>query len=542
MISMPHKSLLVVIIAWVIIAGAGCTDNNTSLLHQQSLIFCSDGAPDNFNPNVGTSFTDFNASSRVLFNRLVEIDDDNGNVIPSLASHWQISDDGLNYVLTLRPDIQFHTTKWFEPTRPMNATDVIFSFQRQLDTNHPFHGEGGYYYLHSTGLRDNLLSVNAMGDLLVSFELRAPDASFLYSLSMDFASILSKEYAEYIERHSLDRTQFDSLPVGTGPFKLNKYQDNSFIRYFAHADYYDGKSSIEHLIYAITPDSATRYARLVSGECDMMLNPPKSQYDLLVNDQDIQLLHEPGLNIGFMAFNIQKRPMSDIRFRTAIAMAINKPRINEQVYGDLGIINNSLIPPSMVPYHNANLTTVDFDPERAKAIIEELALGDISLELWALPVQRSYNPNGTLMAELIQEDLQAVGVQTTIVTYEWSTYLDKVNEGEHDLALLGWVADNHNPGDFLNALISCNAIDAKTNRTFWCSAFLDNLINEAINSQDIDQKRQRYFAIQSMIAEQLPLLPIATGEETLVARKSLKSISIESLGGVNFTRIEKGAE
>ena len=268
----------------------------------------------------------------------------------------------------------------------------------------------------------------------------------------------------------------------------------------------------------------------------------QSQYDLLVNDQDIQLLHKPGLNIGFMAFNIQKRPMSDIRFRTAIAMAINKQRINEQVYGDLGITNNSLIPPSMVPYHNANLTTVDFDPERAKAIIEELALGDISLELWALPVQRSYNPNGTLMAELIQEDLQAVGVQTTIVTYEWSTYLDKVNEGEHDLALLGWVADNHNPGDFLNALISCNAIDAKTNRTFWCSSFLDNLINEAINSQDIDQKRQRYFAIQSMIAEQLPLLPIATGEETLVARKSLKSITIESLGGVNFNRIEKGAE
>ena len=523
----------------MIMSSTGCVDNGSSSLHRQSLIFCSDGAPENFNPNAGTSFTNFNASARVLFNRLVETNSTDGSIIPSLAGNWRISDDARVYEFSLEPNIAFHSTDWFKPTRTLTADDVVFSFQRQLNPAHTFYGNGGYYFINSTGLRDNLIKIEALSDLVVRFELQQPDATFLYSLSMDFASILSQEYADYITAHSLQPSQLDTQPVGTGPYKLNKYQDNSFIRYFAHPEYFDGKSGIEHLIYAITPDPATRYARLVSGECDVMLNPPKSQYDLLVNDDELQLIREPGLNIGFMAFNIQKAPLSDIRFRTALAMAINKQRIVDQVYGQLGVINHSLIPPAMMPYHNPNLATVSFDPTAAREIIRQLELDDISLELWSLPVQRSYNPNGTLMAELIQEDLQAIGINTTIVTYEWTTYLDKVKNGEHDLALLGWVADNYNPSDLLNSLISCNAIDAKTNRTFWCSSRLDSLITEATNSQDVNQKIQRYYAIQSMIAEQLPLLPIATGDETLVASKTLRNIEIQTLGGVNFTRVTK---
>ena len=84
--SMHIKLSLAVITVLAVAITTGCADNNSALLHRQSLIFCSDGAPDNFNPNVGTSFTNFNASSRVMFNRLVETDNDNGNIIPSLAT------------------------------------------------------------------------------------------------------------------------------------------------------------------------------------------------------------------------------------------------------------------------------------------------------------------------------------------------------------------------------------------------------------------------------------------------------------------------
>lgn len=521
----------------------GCADQNSTNLARQSLIFCSDGAPDNFNPSMGTSFTNFNASSRVLFDRLLITDNETGQLKPSIALRWSQSDDGLTYTFELREDVEFHHTDWFTPQRNLNADDVIFSFARQADVNHSFHFAemGSYNYYRSTGLQDNLAAIEKLNDYQIRFQLKQPNDSFLYSLSMDFSSIVSAEYAMFLQHNDLTLNQFDTLPVGTGPFKLNKYQDNTFIRYYAHPAYFMGKPAMEHLIYAITPDPSTRYARLVSGECDVMLNPPKSQFELLLNNKEIKVLQNPGLNIGFMAFNTSKPPLDDLRLRKALTMAINKERIVDKVYGQLGVRNDSLLPPSMRPYHNDSLESLEFDPEAARALLKELEISKLTLDLWSLPVQRSYNPNGMLMAELIQEDLKQVGINATIVSFEWSTQLERVKAGEHDIALLGWVADNYNPSDFIRSLVSCSGIDSKTNRTFWCSEELDNLLDQANSTQDLTNRIAIYNEIQTIIAQQLPLLPVASGESILVARKSIDNIAIQALGGVSFTEVTKDA-
>ena len=540
---MPSKLTTQIFLIAMTLIVTGCADQNRTDLSRQSLIFCSDGAPDSFNPSMGTSFTNFNASSRVLFDRLLSIDNDTGQLKPSIALRWVKSDAGLSYTFELREDVEFHRTNWFTPTRTLNADDVIFSFERQADPNHSFHfGDmGTYNYYRSTGLQDNLVAIDKLNDHQLRFRLAEANDSFLYSLSMDFSSIVSAEYAMSLQANNLPLRQFDTLPVGTGPFKLNKYQDNTFIRYYAHPGYYAGKPAMENLIYAITPDASTRYARLVSGECDVMLNPPKSQYDLLVSNKEITVLQNPGLNIGFMAFNTRKPPLDDLRLRVALTKAINKDRIVDKVYGQLGVLNDSLLPPSMRPYHNDLLTTHAYDPEAARAQLQELGITNLTLDLWSLPVQRSYNPNGMLMAELIQEDLRQVGVNVTIVSYEWSAHLERVKAGEHDIALLGWVADNYNPSDFIRSLISCAGITARTNRTFWCSEELDALLNEADSSQDLTDRIALYNEIQSIIAAQLPLLPVASGEAILVARKSIQNIEIQALGGVSFTKVTKGA-
>ncbi len=543
MIPMFSTRLLLTLSIALLLVMAGCTDQNTSQLARHSLIFCSDGAPDNFNPGMGTSFTNFNANSRVLFDRLLVTDNDTGQIKPSLALRWNKSDDGLTYTIELREDVQFHTSKWFTPKRNLNADDIVFSFARQADELHPFHfsDAGSYNYYQSTGLKQNLLSVEKLDSHQVAFHLQSPDDSFLYSLSMDFLSIVSAEYAAHLQEENLPLSQFDTLPIGTGPFKLNKYQDNSFIRYYAHPAYFAGKPDMEHLIYAITPDAATRYARLISGECDVMLNPPKSQYDLLVNNPELLVLQKPGLNMGFMAFNTSKPPLDDIRLRKTLAMAINKERILDKVYGDLGVLNDSILPPSMHPYHQNMLDVSGYNPEAARQRLVDLNVTNLQLTLWSLPVPRSYNPNGMLMAELIQDDLKQIGVETTIVSYEWSTYLERVKAGEHDMALLGWVADNYNPSDFISALVSCAGIRARTNRTFWCDEELDAMLKSASASQELSKRIEIYHDIQNRIAQQIPLLSIATGDAILVARKNVTNIELQALGGVSFTRVKKEA-
>lgn len=536
----PSLYMTCVFIFTVVLLLPGCLDSNESQLSLSGLVYCSEGAPDNFNPHTGTSFTNFNASSRVIFNRLVKTDNVTGRILPSLALRWSVSDDGKSYVFDLREDVVFHTTDWFKPSRAFNADDVIFSFERQRDFNHPFHDNGNtdYNYYQSSGFQNNIQSISKTSDTQVQFQLHKPDSSFLFSLSMDFSSILSKEYAEKLQEQGLI-AQFDQQPIGTGPFQFKKYQNDAFIRYSAHPHFMDGKSKIDHLVYAITPDSSTRYARLVSGECDVMANPPKSQYDLLKNNPDIQVYQKPGLNIGYLAFNTLKAPLDNLKVRQAIAMAIDKKRLVERVYGDLGTINHSLLPPAMAPYYNNNLKGQEFNPEKAKAILEEQNVLPISIDLWALPVQRAYNPNGMLMAELIQEDLSQIGINIRLVTFEWSTYLEKVKAGEHDMALLGWVADNYSANDFLSTLIGCDGITTRTNRTRWCSRQLDSYLQEANESTDESKKTQLYYLVQSIIADQVPLIPIATGESVLVVDKQVQNIELQTLGGIKFTDIRK---
>ncbi len=130
----------------------------------KTLVYCSEGSPEGFNPAFYTAGTTFDASSRPIFNRLVEFINGTTKTEPGLAESWTISDDGLAYTFHLRKGVKFQTTKWFTPTRDFNADDVVFTFERQLDKQNPYYAVGGgsYEYFNSMSMPE-LLEVGREG-------------------------------------------------------------------------------------------------------------------------------------------------------------------------------------------------------------------------------------------------------------------------------------------------------------------------------------------------------------------------------------------
>ena len=163
----------------------------------KTLVYCSEGSPEGFNPALYTSGTTFDASSRQLFNRLVEFERGTTKIGPALAESWDVASGGLEYTFNLRKGVKFHTTKDFTPSRDFNADDVLFSFGRQHDPDHPYHKVSGgqYEYFFGMDMANIIKSIEKVDDHTIKFVLSKPEAPFIANMGMDFASITSAEYA-----------------------------------------------------------------------------------------------------------------------------------------------------------------------------------------------------------------------------------------------------------------------------------------------------------------------------------------------------------
>jgi len=503
----------------------------------KTLVYCSEGSPEGFNPALYTAGTTFDASSRPVFNRLVEFERGSTKIVPALAESWEVSDDGLTYTFNLRKGVKFHTTENFTPSRDFNADDVLYSFHRQLDPNHVHHklSGGSYEYFNGMGMPDLLTAVEKVDDHTVKFVLSVPEAPFIANMGMDFASVFSAEYADQMTAAGTPE-KVDLDPVGTGPFQLVAYQKDAVIRYQAHPDYWGGKAAIDTLIYAITPDPAVRYQKLKAGECHVMPYPNPADIEAMKSDSDINMLEQEGLNVGYLAFNTEKAPFTDKRVRQALNMAINKDAIIDVIFQGAGKKAKNPIPPTIWSYNEAT-EDYPYDPEAAKALLEEAGAAGLTTNIWAMPVQRPYNPNARRMAELIQADWAAVGVEAEIVTFEWGEYLKRSKEGEHQTVLLGWTGDNGDPDNFMYVLLGCDAASG-ANRARWCHKPFDDLLREAKQNADVTERTRLYEKAQLIFKEEAPWVTIAHSVVFMPVRNEVKDYRIDPFGGHVFYGVD----
>ena len=510
----------------------------TAAAEAKTLVFCSEGSPEGFNPALYTAGTTFDASSRQVFNKLVEFTTGTTNIEPGLAESWEVTDDGLEYTFNLRQGVKFQATDGFTPTRDFNADDVVFSFARQWDKNHPYHtvSGGSYEYFNGMSMPDLIKDIVKVDDYTVKFVLNRPEAPMIANLAMDFASIHSAEYADQLQAAGTPE-KLDLEPVGTGPFQVVAYQKDAVIRYKAHPDYWRGKAAIDNLIFAITPDASVRYQKLKAGECHVMPYPNPADIEAMSKDPDINLMQQEGLNVGYLAYNSQQAPFDNPAVRKALNMAINKQAIIDGVFQGAGKVAKNPIPPTIWSY---NETTVDdtYNPDNAKALLADAGITNLQTKIWAMPVQRPYNPNARRMAELIQSDWAKIGVEAEIVTYEWGEYLERSKDVNRDGAvLLGWTGDNGDPDNFLAVLLGCDAVGG-ANRAQWCYKPFEDLIQQAKVVSDNDKRTNLYKQAQVVFKEQAPWATIAHSVVFKPVRKEVKNFKIDPFGGHVFYGVD----
>lgn len=382
---------------------------SVSTLAKTNFVYCSEGSPSIFNPQLATDGATFNASSRTIYNRLVDFEYGGTKVVPSLASAWSVSKDGKTYTFDLRKNVEFHTTDYFTPTRKFSADDVLFTFNRMRLKDHSFHNvsNGTYTYFNAMGLDKLILDIKKISDYKVSFILKNQDATFLPNLAMDFASILSKEYGDLVLSKKTPQ-QIDLKPIGTGPFVFKKYVKDSLVRFFSFDKYFKGKPKIDNLIFSINTEASVRYQKLKTGECHFVTGPSPVDLEKMKADKNIKVLSQDGLNIGFLAMNVQKKPLDNLNVRRAIHHALNRESYIKAIFHNNATIAKNPLPPSMWSY-NKEIKDLEFDISKAKDYLEKAGLKNgFEIDLWVPTISRPYNPDGKKMGEMIQADRKSV--------------------------------------------------------------------------------------------------------------------------------------
>ena len=473
------------------------------------LVYCSEGDPEGFYPPIHTTGTTFDASSRPLYDTLYVFDSD-GELVPALAESVEISDDGLVYVFRLRRGVTFHTRPWFEPTREFTAEDVRFSLIRQRGGD----DDAGYeYWTDFMGMDEFLDDVVVVNDYTVRMTLSEPNATLLAILTMDFTAIASAEYYQRLRatrdaEDALD--EFNTRPIGTGPYQFETYIPDALIRYRSHPGYWRGSAPTETLIFAITGDATARFLQLRFGDCHVAALPSPATIDDMRAHPDIEVLEKPGLTVSYLAWHTQRPPFDNPEVRRAMDMAINKRGLLEAVYRATAIVAKSPIPPEM-PFHAEDLEGHEYDPQAARQLLAAAGIsGRLSTTIfYPTNIDRGYMPNFSLAAELIQRDLRAVGVDAELRGMLWNEFLSFAAnpQRESGAVIFGWTADVNDPDNFLR-LLTCGAIPG-LNAAAWCNTEFDEIVRRARTIRDPVERAALYRRAQEIFIEEAPWVPIA---------------------------------
>ncbi|MBE1274074.1 ABC transporter substrate-binding protein SapA [Enterovibrio baiacu] len=520
---------------------AGCEDPfSDNSVRNRGFIYCGPGQPNTFNPQLTDGGLTADALSSQIFDRLLQLDPKTYQPVPMLAQSWSVSPDGKEYTFSLRRSAKFQVTDWFIPHRGVNAEDVVFSFNRLIDPDHPFHEVSGgeYPWFDSMDFSGLVERVEALDDYTVKFTLSRPDVSFLSTLATTYAVVHSAEYAEKLRREDT-LSRIDTHPVGSGAFYLDEYKPHQIIRLKRHWGYWNGAAPMEQVVYDVSIRGTGTLAKLVTRECDVLSSPIASQLSVIEKDPDFILSSQTGMNVAFLSLNTRHPALSELEVRQAISLAINREALIQSVYYGTGTPATGMLPPMSWAYNEKTQTY--FDPQLAIGLMAKAGYRHgFSVNLLVPLTPKPYNPSPRKTAELIQSNLKAIGITVKLIAQE-DVNRKQLREDldSLDMVLTGWIADNGDPDNFLRPLLTCNAKFTGWNLSNWCNRYFDRFLDAAIATDVRADRRDLYLQAQGILRERMPIIPLAHGVHYQARNATLQGITLSPFGDKSFANVSR---
>lgn len=444
---------------------------------------------------------------------------------PGLATEWESKDDGKTYIFHLREGVKFHDGTDF------NADAVVFNFERWQ--NGSSDDNFAYYPSMFGGFKEDsvIKEVKAVDENTVEVNLRSSFAPFLKNLAMTPFAMASPEAVKKGNK------EFSDHPVGTGPFKFVKWDKNSKIVLEKNDDYWgEGKPKLKQVIFQVIPDNASRLNALKNGEIDLMDGTNPSDVKSIESNDQLKIWNRPPLNLGYFSFNVEEKPFDDKKVRQALSYAVDKKSLIDAFYAGNGEAAKNPMPPTIEGF-NDDIEPYEYDPEKAKKLLADAGYPDgFEMDLWTMTNPRPYLPQPQKIAEAIQSTFGKAGVKVNIKTFEWSTYIEKLEKGEGPAFLLGWTGDNGDADNFLYALLDEDSIGSN-NYSRYASDEVHKLLKDAQKEADNDKRMDLYKKAQEIIHDDAPWIPLVYAEEPLAGNASMQDYQPNPTGSEPFTDV-----
>jgi peptide/nickel transport system substrate-binding protein len=466
--------------------------------------------PKTLDPRYATDAYGMRISHNLLFSALIEEGYDL-QPAPGLAERWETPDD-VSYIFHLRRDARF------SDGRPLTADDVQFTFEHLIDPaiNSAF----------GATLRSAISSIQASDPYTVKFTLTHPVPGFLYSIVVPILPA-------HIMRQQGDSTD---LPVGSGPFRLIS-QSSTEIVLAPNEHYYGAPPRLDRLVFKIVSDDNTRFLKMKKGELDLLINAiPLDKIDEVRKpplNETYNIIEEPGLSYNYISFNLDNPAVQDVRLRQAIAHAVNIEEIIAYRLDGHAVRATGLLAP-LNPYYEGKVAAYPYDPDRAKALLDEAGLkdpdGDRPQPRLTLELKTSNNAQATGTARILQAQLAKVDINLDIRSYEWGTFYGDIRSGNFQMTTMRWVGII-DPDFYYDIFHSSQTPPKGNNRGRYASPDVDAMLDAGRITVTFPERKAVYAKVQQTLAEDLPYISLWHANNISIVHKRVKGYRQHPTGG-----------
>ncbi len=484
------KKLLTVVLALALVALIGCSANST--LSNDELVVVMGGEAVTLDPH-GQNDQPSSRVRKQIYNTLVT-QNESMEIVPGLATEWEITDGGQTLTLKLREGVTFHNGNDF------NAEDVKFSLERALASAHV---KNIVQAIDPNG-------ITVIDDYTVEIKMLFPFAPILAHLAHTAISILDEEAT------IAGGDDYGQNPVGTGPYKFVSWTLGDSIELTRFDEYWGEKALIENVRMRVITENAARAIAVETGDAHIVYDVAPSDVARIEANPELKMIRSPNFSSQYIGFNVQKEPFDDVRVRQAINLALDMDSIVEAVYFGTGSASKGPIVESVWAY-NTDLPGYGYDVEAAKALMVEAGYADgFETTIWV-----NENDQRIQASEIIQAQLAEIGITLNIEILEWAAYLERTSLGEHEIYYLGWVTVTGDPDYGLYATFHTESFGAAGNRSFYSNPRVDELLTAGRTTGDPDARMAAYKEAQEIIFDEAPWIFTWQGEDLNATRSNV---------------------